>query len=114
DGLHWSRPRSMRLKGLVDSELVVRVESDEAIPPPPAQRTGPRQADRRKYQWLVAVVVLLVALGGGLVWSQIEGGHGGVARSVRVYPNSVAVVDPVTGRVLRDIRVGIGTFPVAE
>src|SRR5689334_5384206 len=83
DGLHWSRPRSMRLKGLVDPELVVRVESDEAIRPPPAQQPGPRQPGRRKYQWLVAVVVLLVALGGGLVWSQIESGHGSVARTVR-------------------------------
>src|SRR5262249_9689379 len=31
DGLHWSRPRSMRLKGLADPELVVQVEPDDSL-----------------------------------------------------------------------------------
>src|SRR5262249_42823946 len=63
DGLHWSRPRSMRLKGLADPELVVLVEPEEPLPPPPVM--AKERAASRWPRWAVlsacATVTLLVA-----------------------------------------------------
>jgi class 3 adenylate cyclase len=94
-GLHWSRPRSMRLKGLAEPELVVRVEADERIPPPPEQPRPPR---RRRGAWMLAAIVCVVCVALAVV--------SGVRRSasaVHLRRDSIAVLDLRTGKVVADV-----------
>jgi adenylate cyclase len=58
DGLHWSRPRALRLKGLADPERVVRVEPDDPLPAPPIVSS---EHHFRAPRWVLASLVLIVA-----------------------------------------------------
>jgi class 3 adenylate cyclase len=99
-GLHWSRPRSMRLKGLADPELVVRVESDEPLPQPPAPPSERGSRTRRRTVLAAAAVVVAVA-GTGAWWSTT----GSSRVSVTLRADSVAILDPATGRIEGDVRL---------
>ncbi len=111
--VHWERPSDVRLNGVRDPERVVEIHPDEAIAPPPAPTPEPSQSHRRHRLPGAAAAGLVLAFAGGLVWAHSWSSHGRTVSDVRVYANSVAVVDPATGRVVRDIRVGIGTSPSA-
>jgi class 3 adenylate cyclase len=106
DGLHWSRPRSMRLKGLADPELVVRVEPDEPLPPPPPAPPNMPARGRPRRRALVALAVALSALVVGAVAVVANRGQTNTAEtSVVVRAPSVAVVDPGSGQVIADLRL---------
>jgi class 3 adenylate cyclase len=47
-GLHWDRPRAIRLKGVRDPERIVQIQPDESIPPPPALPREPRAGRSRR------------------------------------------------------------------
>jgi YVTN family beta-propeller protein len=71
---------------------------------PPSERRG------RRRRWVrvgaAAVALAAIAAAAAVVWA---GGEAGV----RVPPNSVAVIDPATNRVVRAVGVGIEPGPVA-
>ena len=113
-GVHWERPSDVGLDGVRDPERVVEIHPDEAIPPPPAPPPPKPSQSHRGHRLLgTAAAGLVLAFAGGLVWAHSWSSHDRAVPDVRVYANSVAVVDPTTGRVVRDIRVGIGRSPSA-
>jgi class 3 adenylate cyclase len=90
-GLHWDRPRPLRLKGVQDPERVVRIESDEAIPPPPAPLPEAAQPVWRR-RWLVAgVMAAAVVLVATVAVELTRGSH---AAPVAILSHSLAVIDP--------------------
>jgi class 3 adenylate cyclase len=112
DGLHWTRPRSMRLKGLADPELVVTIESDVPMPPPPvaAKEGGPRS--HRTVLLGAAGLVLVVAVLSGVIVDARSGSPAAGPLVIHVRSDSVAAVDPRSGHVLADPHADLaGTAP---
>lgn len=97
-GLHWSRPRAMRLKGFADPELVVRVVGDEPIPPPPAQPSPPR---RRRAAWILVATIVCVV--GVAVAVALLSGAGRSSAAIQLRQHSIAVLDAHTGKLLSDV-----------
>lgn len=96
DGAHWGRPRETRVRGVSEPLRVVRVEPDEPLPAPPPRPTQPGPPRRRRaIAAAAAVAALALATGIGLYLI----GRGGVATP----PRSLAVIDPASGRLLRDV-----------
>ena len=92
-GLHWDRPRPLRLKGVQDPERVVRIESDEALPPPPAPLPEAAQPVWRR-RWLVAgAVALALVLATTVAVELTRGSH---VPPVAIRSSSLAVIDPRT------------------
>lgn len=103
EGLHWSRSRAVRLKGVEDPQRVVEVEPDKALPPPPRPpSSSPRRRNRRIAGAALAVVFMVVLL----VVVLVEHGGKTVAATVATPSHSVAVIDPTRDRVVADYRLG--------
>jgi hypothetical protein len=106
-GLHWDRPRPLRLKGVQEPERVVRIESDEALPPPPAPLPEATQPLWRRRWWVVGVVAaaaLLIA-----IVLAVELSRGSNVAPVAIHSQSLAVLDPRTSGgqdpVVSDVRL---------
>jgi class 3 adenylate cyclase len=103
-GLHWGRPRAIRLKGVRDPERVVRVESDEPLPRPPALPPE-RKAGRSRRTLLSAVAAGIVLVCVAVLVASQRGGGSQAAKSVQVRAQSVGVIDPRQDRVVADVAL---------
>ena len=106
-GTRMSDVRTGRVKGIAGSVRFVRVEPTEALPPPPS----PPRRRRFRTRLVVPVAAALVALVAGLATMLGGGSDGGASAGVVVRPESVAAIDPRSGRVLADYPVPVGTSP---
>lgn len=95
-GLHWGRPRPLRLKGVQDPERVVRVEPDEPIPPPPAPLPEAAQPVWRR-RWVVGGVIAAALVLATAVAIAVERTRGSDVAPIAILPHSLAVIDPRTG-----------------
>jgi YVTN family beta-propeller protein len=105
-GVAYGAPRPMRLKGMEGPTRVHEISSTEpmpAVPIPDVPRSG---GGRRRLVIGVAVAVLVAAI--IAVAAQMGSS---TSAGVHVRPNSVAVIDPATNRVVADIPVS--TRPLA-
>jgi hypothetical protein len=106
-GTRMSDVRTGQVKGIAGSVRFVRVEPTEALPPPPS----PPRRSRFRTRLVVPVAAALVALVAGIA-TMLGGGSGGGAKAgVVIRPDSVAAIDPRSGRVLADYPVPVGTLP---
>jgi len=103
-GLHWERPRAVRLKGVREPERIVQIQPDVAIPPPPAPPAEPAARRSRRTILLAGTVALLVVYAVVLARSQRDGSANSVT-SVPVRARSVAAIDPRQHRVVADVRL---------
>jgi class 3 adenylate cyclase len=103
-GLHWERPRAVRLKGVRDRERIVLIKPDDAIPPPPPPPPEPASRRSRRTILLAGTVAVLVVGAVVLAFSQRDGSAGSVT-SVPVLAQSVAAIDPHQHRVVADVRL---------
>ena len=95
-GLHWGRPRPLRLKGVQDPERVVRVEPDEPIPPPPPPLPEAAQPVWRR-RWVVGGVIAAALVLATAVAIAVERTRGSDVAPIAILPHSLAVIDPRTG-----------------
>jgi len=101
-GIQFGSARLMQVKGVVAPVRVVSVVPDTPLPPIPRQAKPPGRGRRR---WMLpAVLAITVLVAGAVAVVASRGGASG--RGVPVRINSVAVIDPASGRVLQDIPVG--------
>jgi class 3 adenylate cyclase/streptogramin lyase len=112
-GVRFGPHRQLRLKGAESPVRVVAIAPETPLPPlPPLTPSAPsgwRRLRRRRFAAAALVVVAgVVALAASLNGDGRHGFGGGVP----VHPNSVAVIDLSDGRVVDDLRVGIGQGPV--
>jgi YVTN family beta-propeller protein len=111
DGLVFGSPRRLQVKGMADPVRAIDVRPETALPPAPTPPTAPRRHSRRLVGGAVvaavaAAVVIAVVLESG-------GGTGARAAGVRVRPNTVAVLNPVSKQVTKDIPVGTSPWAIA-
>ena len=108
--VRYGRRRSARLKGVERSIVIVDVEPVEPLPPPP--RPAPREGDRRRIV-AIGVALILVAIAATAAALMRSGGSGDPARpNVALHPDSVAVFDIKSERVVRDVSVGHGAAQI--
>jgi hypothetical protein len=103
-GLHWPRPRAVRLKGIRDPERVVQILPDEAIPPPPAPPPEPVVRHSRRMLLVVGIGAIVLACAAMFAVSQ-RGDGDRPAASVPVRAQSLAVIDSRQRRVVADVRL---------
>jgi YVTN family beta-propeller protein len=106
EGIRFGPVRQLRLKGAPEPVRVVAVEPETPLPPLPPP-LPPVRRRRRDVRLLAAGALLVAAIAIAVVTLH----HGGAqaarfGRGVPVRANSVAVIDPKDGRVIRDIPVG--------
>ena len=100
DGLTFARRRPASLKGLGDTVSVLEVVPDQPLPAVPAPPPN-ESASRTPRSSLVglAVIAAVVVLAVAAFWLvRGSGGHG-----VAIHSNSVAEIDPASGRVVADV-----------
>jgi class 3 adenylate cyclase len=102
DGVRWSAPRSVRLKGLERPERIVRVTSDKPLPPPPRPPRPP--AARPVRRMMVFAIVLAVAAAAGLALL-FGRSNGDSASQIAARAQSLAVIDANQGRVVADVAL---------
>jgi YVTN family beta-propeller protein len=95
------------LKGFAERQRLYEVRPSETrpkpLPPPPSSR-------RSRRRWALVGVAVLAACVAAVV---LLATRSGTARAVTVSPNSVAVIDPRTDRVVGAIRVDENPGPVS-
>ena len=101
-GVHWSRPRPVRLKGVAEPERIVTVESDEALPPAPSPAAALTSHGWRPMAGAALALAVIVVLSAVVL---IERGGKTVAPAVATPRQSVAVIDIARGRVIKDVRL---------
>jgi class 3 adenylate cyclase/DNA-binding beta-propeller fold protein YncE len=116
DGVRLVDRRPVRLKGIERPVRLVDVVPEVPLPPlPPAvPSVGRHRRGVHDRRWWVAGAValcsIIVAIAGLLGGDASEARFGG---GVAVRANSVAVIDPTDGRVLRDIGVGSSPWDIS-
>jgi YVTN family beta-propeller protein len=111
DAASYARRRPARLKGLEEPVRYVEVVPDVDLPPlPPTPAKGRARKPR-----LIALVSGAVVLAAALTVFAVArtGGGGDRVIAASVVPNSIAVIDPTTNRVVEDVRVGDGPGRIA-
>jgi YVTN family beta-propeller protein len=108
DGLRFVERRGVRVKGIERPVRTLEVVPEVALPPVPE---APRPRSRRRGRILLAAGALVLA--GSLAATLLAITRGSDRTSVRVPPNSVAVIDPTTSRVVDAIPVGESPGPIA-
>jgi streptogramin lyase len=96
----YARSKPLIVKGLDEPVRVCRVISTAPLPPVP-RPLGPKK--RGPPLWVTVIGAICLAIVVGFVVAT-RGGSG--VPSVTVVPNSVAVIDPDTNRLVADIAVG--------
>lgn len=110
-GVEIGPPRSLPVRGLRSRERVMRVTPDEPLPPAP-RPPGLSSGSSRRRRVAAGAAVVLAVVGGTFVVT-LSRRATGLAASVPVRINSVAVIDPDSGRVIRDITVGVAPSSIA-
>jgi YVTN family beta-propeller protein len=108
DGLRFVERRAVRVKGIERPVRALEVVPEVALPPVPE---APRPRSRRRGRILLAAGALVLA--GSLAATLLAITRGSDRTSVRVLPNSVAVIDSTTSRVVDAIPVGDSPGPIA-
>jgi class 3 adenylate cyclase len=100
DEAGYSRERRLRLKGVEDQVSIRDIEPRRALPPLPSADQTPRRPSARRWPRkagaLAVAAVLIVALAVALL-------NRGAGAGVVLRPNSVAVIDPATGKPIADV-----------
>lgn len=118
-GVHELRgvPDGVRLYAVVEVDGVPRpspLPAEEAmvrrgaIEPRPLDRVRARAAPRG-WKAAVAALAVLGALAGATLW--LVSGGGGSPAPALASPNTVVVVDPANGHVVRSVHVRLGAYP---
>jgi YVTN family beta-propeller protein len=108
DRLRFVERRAVRVKGIERPVRALEVVPEVALPPLP-EAPGPRS--RRRGRLLLGAGVLVLA--GSLAATLLATTRGSDRTSASVPPNSVAVIDPTTSRVVDAIPVGESPGPIA-
>jgi class 3 adenylate cyclase/DNA-binding beta-propeller fold protein YncE len=111
EGTSFAPRRPARLKGLADPVRHVEVVPDVELPPLPPPPPPKERARRTRLLALLSVALVLAAVFTILAVSLR--GEGSTVAPILVVPNSVAVIDPNTNRIVGDIRVGNGPDRIA-
>jgi YVTN family beta-propeller protein len=105
EGIRFVERRPVRLKGLDKPVRVIEVRSERELPPPPQISVArPFVAKRRLFLAAVAVALLAGIVFGALALTGEE--------DVVVHPDSVAVIDPSSNKVIDSIPVGESPGPI--
>jgi YVTN family beta-propeller protein len=108
DGLTYAPKRAVRLKGLEEPVRLVEILPEAELPPVPAAPSPKRRMGKRRLLLGLALAVALAAAIVAVVWAR-----GDEAKPVVVAPNSVAVIDPETNKVVDTVPVGDSPGPIA-
>jgi YVTN family beta-propeller protein len=108
DGLRFVERRAVRVKGIERPVRSIEVVPEVELPPLPE---APRPRARRRGRLVLAAGALLLA--GTLAATLLALTRGSDQEAVSVPPNSVAVIDPTTSRVVDAIPVGESPGPIA-
>jgi YVTN family beta-propeller protein len=105
EGIRFVERRPVRLKGLDKPVRVIEVRSERELPPPPQISVArPFVAKRRLVLAAVAVALLAGIAFGALALTGEE--------NVVVHPDSVAVIDPSSNKIIDSIPVGESPGPI--
>ncbi len=107
DGLRFAERRAVRVKGIERPVRALEVIPEVELPPVP--KTPRPRRRRRGLLLLGAGALALVAALAAVILALTRGQE----RVVNVAPNSVAVIDPETSRVVDAIAVGESPGPIA-
>jgi class 3 adenylate cyclase/DNA-binding beta-propeller fold protein YncE len=119
EGTSFAPRRPARLKGLAEPVRHVEVVPDLELPPLSLPRpSGLKPRDRFRglaRRWLLALLAAAFVLAAVLTILAVSllRGEGSTVAPISVVPNSVAVIDPKTNRVVGDVRVGNGPGRIA-
>jgi YVTN family beta-propeller protein len=109
--LRYLPPRTLRLKGIDEAVRVVGVLPADPLPPLPLPPETSSRLGRVRIGVLVAGALAAVLIG-VVAWESARGSSPRPA-GVPVRANTVAVIDPATSTVVRDIPVGRGPSAIA-
>jgi streptogramin lyase len=119
EGVQFGPPRQLRLKGVTHAVRVVSVEPERPLPPVPPPLPARTRESRRpvwsRRRGAIGVGVLVAAAVAilGIASRSGHAHHVQLGGGVRVRVNTVAVLDPATGRVLHDINVDANPWDIA-
>jgi class 3 adenylate cyclase len=111
-GMTYDARRPLVAKGIEKPVPIFEVVADDQLPPPPPLEQGPRPHRRRRRTAVIAAAAVVLALAVAVVVLHQRGsGSPPAAAAVVVKPDSVAIIDPHTNKVVGDVHVAIDGYP---